>query len=78
MYVLSYYVRWQRGTARTFARRAAVRRAAVDRYLLQGRATAAKFAAVGQTDGQTPDRCIDPAPHTISLQVVPINIKQYI
>jgi len=44
-------------------RRAAVRHAAIDRFLLQ----AAKFAAAArcwdrQTDGRTPCRFIDPAP----------------
>ena len=50
----------------------------IDIFCRAGPQQQSLIAAVGQTDGQTPDRCIDPAPHTISLQVVPINIKQYI
>jgi len=52
---------------------AAKRRAAVDRYLLPARRSAANpphaAAAVDRrgrpTDGRTPDRYIDPAPHTM-------------
>jgi len=45
----------------------------VDRYLLQAPALSSKPAALAAavdrrdrtTDGQTPDRCIDPVPHTM-------------
>jgi len=52
-----------------FARRAAVRRAAIDRCLLPA-APQQRFARKnrqtdGRTDGRTDDRCIDPAPHTM-------------
>jgi len=71
------YARWQRGTAHIC--RAAVSHAAIDRYLLLTGPTAANLhqqfcccaPMLGQTDGQTRDRCIDPAPH--SMWAVPIN-----
>jgi len=50
----------------TFAHQAATA-AVTDRYLLPAKPTAAVYVAGWdkQTDRLTPDRCIDPAPHTM-------------
>ena len=73
------YVSRQRGTARicccapccgaAAAERRPAGRAALDRYFLAAEPTAANpqqrhaGGRMEQTDGWTPDRCIDPAPH---------------
>ena len=66
--VFSYYVRWQRGTARIRPLHAG--RAAIDRYFLQQQTCSSGFTAVDpcwnrQTDGRTPSSYIDPAPRTV-------------
>ena len=51
------------------ARRAAVCRAAIDPYLLPAGPQQQSLLTDGRTDRQTPDRCIDPIPH--SMRAVP-------
>jgi len=52
--------------------------AAIERYILPAVAADVdrKAAAIGQTDGPTPDRYIDPAPHTIAAVPITCEPKQ--
>ena len=76
---------WQCGTAHIRQLHAAA--AAIDQYILSAWPSAAngssEFAAVGScwdrrtgTDGRTPYRFIDPAPHT--MRTVPIRVNSFL